>query len=192
MPSRSLQTWQVDARRALDQIESAHRAVGRTGRGRRFAVQQINQAYVVLLSSWFQAFCRDLHTECIDHLAGSVSPPGVAGFVRRRFMDARKLDAGNPNAGNIGSDFDRFGIKFWPALGVYSRHTEPRRRRLMMLNQWRNAVAHQDFTHADLGGADELRLTRIRLWRKSCDHLAVDFERVMHDYLRDVTGTAPW
>jgi hypothetical protein len=107
-------------------------------------------------------------------------------------MDARKLDAGNPNAGNIGSDFDRFGIKFWPALGAYSRHTEPRQRRLVLLNQWRNAVAHQDFNKAGLGGPDELRLSEIRQWRKACDNLAVDFERVMHDYLVDVTGTAPW
>lgn len=107
-------------------------------------------------------------------------------------MEGRKLDSGNPNAGNIGSDFDRFGIKFWPALGLYSRYTEPRRRRLLRMNQWRNAVAHQDFTIPDLGGADTLRLTEIRQWRKTCDKLAVDFERVMHDYLSDVTGTAPW
>lgn len=192
MPSRSLQTWRVEGCRALDAIESAYWVVGDPERGRRFAVQQINQAYVLLLSSWFQAFCRDLHTECIEHLVGNVEPVAVQGFVRRRFVEGRKLDAGNPNAGNIGSDFDRFGLKFWPALALHSRHTESRRRRLLNMNQWRNAVAHQDFTNPDLSGQDLLRLTEIRLWRKTCDQLAVDFERVMHHYLEDVTGIAPW
>lgn len=192
MHSRSLRTWQVDGRRALDEIESAHRAVRGTGRDRRFAAQQINQAYVLLLSSWFQAFCRDLHTECIEHLVRNLQPSAVQGFVRRRFMEGRKLDTGNPNAGNIGSDFDRFGIKFWPVLGVRSRHTEPRRLRLTAMNRWRNAVAHQDFTSSDLGTRRHLRLTEIRLWRTACNTLAVDFERAMHDYLKDVTGTDPW
>ncbi|HEU0299031.1 MAG TPA: hypothetical protein VFR37_06235 [Longimicrobium sp.] len=182
----------MDARRALDEIESAHRAVGGTGRGRRFAVQQINQAYVVLLSSWFQAYCRDLHTECIDHLVQYVEPSALRPSIRRRYIDGRRLDAGNPNAGNIGSDFDRFGLKFWPVLGIYSRYTDRRQHRLLRLNQWRNAVAHQDFTNPQLGGRTHLRLTEIRRWRSTCDILAVDFERVMHDYLLDVIGTAPW
>ena len=55
-------------RRALDEIEAAHASVGGTGPGRRYATQQINQAYAVLLASQFQGYCRDLHTESVAHL----------------------------------------------------------------------------------------------------------------------------
>lgn len=50
MPSRSLRMWQASARKALDEIASAHHAMRGVGRGRRYAAQQINQAYVVILT----------------------------------------------------------------------------------------------------------------------------------------------
>jgi len=63
MPSRALRNWQTRSRKVLDEVEAAHAVVG-GGRGARgFARQQINQAYVVLLSSQFQRFCRELHDE---------------------------------------------------------------------------------------------------------------------------------
>lgn len=54
--------------RALDEIEAAHASVGGTGPGRRYATQQSNQAYAMLLASQFQGFCRDLHTESVDQV----------------------------------------------------------------------------------------------------------------------------
>ena len=52
----------------LDEIAGADAAVGGAARGRRYATQQINRAYAVLLASEFQGFCRDLHSECVDHV----------------------------------------------------------------------------------------------------------------------------
>jgi hypothetical protein len=191
MPSRSLTTWHADSRRALDEIEAAHRAVGRAGPGCRYAAQQINQAYVLLLSSRFQRFCRDLHDECVDHLVLATSLP-IRMIVRSQFDTGRKLDAGNPNPGNIGSDFDRLGITFWPTLRSEKPHAESHQRELSTLNRWRNAVAHQDFSHPELGGRDQLRLSEVRSWRRTCEQLAVDFDDVMHHHLISITGTAPW
>jgi hypothetical protein len=68
MPSLSWQQWVTTRARDLDDIEAAHRSVGGTVRGRRFATEQINHAYAVLLASQFQSFCRDLHTECVHFL----------------------------------------------------------------------------------------------------------------------------
>ncbi len=65
MPSLSLQKWETIRSSELDEIENAHSSVGGTTRGRRYGTQQINQAYAVLLSSQFQGFCRDLHSECV-------------------------------------------------------------------------------------------------------------------------------
>src|SRR6266404_4084677 len=110
MPSHSLLRWQTTRVVELDEIEEAHRTVGGTDPGRRYATQQINRAYATLLSSQFQGFCRDLHSECVDHILNMVHPPGLRNLLRTQFIWARTLDKGNPNPGNIGSDFNRFGI----------------------------------------------------------------------------------
>jgi hypothetical protein len=56
MPSLSYQYWSTARAASLDEIESAHRSVGGSGPGRRYATQQINQAYALLLASQFQGF----------------------------------------------------------------------------------------------------------------------------------------
>ncbi|MBW3569825.1 MAG: hypothetical protein KY467_01850 [Gemmatimonadetes bacterium] len=192
MPSRSLRTWQVDGRRALDEIEAAHRAVGGSGRGRRFAVQQINQAYVVLLSSHFQRFCRGLHTECVEHLIGAPQYAAIRLIVYNSLVNGRKLNWGNANAGNVGSDYARLGLDIWSAVDAAGPRTEPRRQKLEQLNLWRNAVAHFDFDKPRLGGRSEVTLSEVREWRRACNALALDFDRVARAYLIGVTGLTPW
>lgn len=75
MLSISFLEWTTTRAVALDEIEQALAAVGGTERGRRYATQQINQAYAVMLASQFQGFCRGLHTECVDHLVRAIAPP---------------------------------------------------------------------------------------------------------------------
>lgn len=192
MPSASLQQWKSVRSGQLDEIEAAHASVGGTMRGRRFATQQINHAYAMLLSSQFQGFCRDLHSECVDCLVRVMSPVSFRRAVLEEFLLARKLDVGNPNPGNIGADFSRLGVDFWTL--VYSDHAtnNTRREHLDVLNLWRNAIAHQDFDPGRLGPTMTLRLSTVRTWRKACDGLARTFDRVMHDYILRITGTSPW
>src|SRR6266436_2726315 len=116
MPSVAFQDWSTARAAALNEIETAHRSVGGSGRGRRYATQQINQAYAVLLSSQFQGFCRDLHSECADFLAAQISPVSLRSVAHTLLTQGRKLDRENPNPGNIGSDFNRFGLPFWPTV----------------------------------------------------------------------------
>src|SRR6266568_4745493 len=138
MPSNSLLQWRGVRATALDEIEAAHASVGGTGRGRRYATQQINRAYAVLLASEFQGFCRDLYSECMDHVVAT-APLTTRGVIRTQFLWSRSLDRGNPQAGGIGSDFGRFGVPFWD--DVYSLHAANERRRELLdeLMQWRNA-----------------------------------------------------
>ena len=68
MPSLSLEKWLAERAIALDDLENAHRLVRGSGYGARAATQQINQAYTLLLSAQVQGFCRDLLSECADHL----------------------------------------------------------------------------------------------------------------------------
>src|SRR6185437_9102799 len=123
MPSPALIQWQMAGLPALDEIARAHRAVGGHGRGRRYATLQINHAYTVLLSSQFQAFCRDLHSESIDYLVTIVPVPFQA-TLRVEFLLNRTLDKGNPHPGGIGSDFNRLGVDFWPAVYALDSRNE--------------------------------------------------------------------
>jgi hypothetical protein len=111
MPSTALIWWRNEARATLDEIVDVHAAVGGKGPGRHYATEQVNNAYAVLLSSQFQKFCRDLHSEAADYVARQV-PMAIRTIVLSRFTESRKLDSGNPNPWNLGADFGRFGLPF--------------------------------------------------------------------------------
>src|SRR5216683_3512986 len=110
VPSVSWQEWSTTRARDLDDIEAAHRSVGGTARGRRFATEQINHAYAVLLASQFQGFCRDLHSECVNLLVQAVTPALLQPALRLEFFFNRMLDRGNANPSAVGSDFSRLGV----------------------------------------------------------------------------------
>ena len=191
MPSRSLQKWKTERTSELDEIETAHTAIGGSGRGRRYATQQVNHAYAVLLSSQFQGFCRDLHSECVDHLLQIIQPASLQVVLSAEFLLHRKLDKGNPTPSNLGADFNRFGLDFWREVNRIRQTNKDRQKRLDELNDWRNAIAHHDFA-TKLGGRANLRLQEIRRFRSGCNALATDFDRVMAKYLAGVTGSVPW
>jgi hypothetical protein len=192
MSSNSLRNWHSVRATALDEIESAHRMVGGSGPGRRYATQQINQAYAMLLSSQFQGFCRDLHSESVDHLSKVATAISFQAVLLNEFCQNRKLDKGNPNPGNIGADFDRLGLRFWPAVEAIDARNSNRKSLLEELNKWRNAIAHQDFDPAPLGGRITLHLQDVTAWRIGCDGLAGSFETVLRDYIQKVIGGSPW
>ena len=192
MPSRALRNWQTRSRKVLDEVEAAHAVVG-GGRGARgFARQQINQAYVVLLSSQFQRFCRDLYDESADHLISRPEHAPLNSLLSGLLIRGRRLDRGNANPANIGADFERLGVNFWDAVRTRSRQNPVRQRRLEELNTWRNAIAHQDFRDPALAAKSRVSLEQVRRWRSACNALAVEFDRVMKLYLGRFFGSDPW
>jgi len=193
MPSNSYQRWTTVRAQALDEIAQAHAATGGTGRGRRYATQQINQAYAVLLTSQFQGFCRDLHSECVAHLLSSIAPSAMLRpLVQAEFTRGRQLDRGNAQPSSLGADFGRFGVDFWTEVETLSPRHRTRKSELEHLNEWRNAIAHQNFDPRKLRGTTTLRLGQVRRWRSSCRHLAKSFDTVMRTHLHALTGTFPW
>jgi hypothetical protein len=192
MPSRALRNWQTRSRKVLDEVEAAHAVVG-GGRGARgFARQQINQAYVVLLSSQFQRFCRDLYDESADHLISRPEHAPLNPLLSGLLIRGRRLDRGNANPANIGADFERLGVNFWYAVRTRNRQNPVRQRRLEELNIWRNAIAHQDFRDPALEAGTRVSLAQVRRWRSACNALAVEFDRVMELYLCGFFGSDPW
>ena len=189
--SLSLEKWTTERLPALRELDSARRGLRVSKRGTRFAVRQIHESYVVLLASHFQGFCRDLHDECATAFVEAIP----AGMLRNTFytalLNGRKLDGGNANAGNLGSDFGRFGLEFWTTVRGSDAANQERQKELDRLNAWRNAVAHQNFDPVKLGGV-ELRLPLLHGWRTLCDQLAVSFDAVMQSHLAAVNGLVPW
>ena len=109
-------------------MEAAHRSVGGTARGRRFATEQINHAYAVLLASQFQGFARDLHSECADRLAKAIAPTAAASKTARPFRcQIAQLDAhvDSAKARNlvVNDGVARPGLKLRTCPGIRHRQT---------------------------------------------------------------------
>ena len=170
MPSKSLAEWRGHRSDDLDEIERAHAAVGGSSRGRRFATQQINRAYAVLLASQFQGFCRDLHSESADHIVAALAPTAsMRMIIKSELTRGRKLDSGNAQPGNLGEDFKRLGIDLWDEIYKLDNSNKARNALLETLNKWRNAIVHQTLDPSKFGGTSMLRLNEVRRWRVACD-----------------------
>jgi len=198
VPSTALATWLDAAATELDEIVAAHSALGGTGRGRRRATLQVNYAYTMLLASQFQRFCRDLHSEASDVLCAHVATtadPWAEMLVRQRLTRNRKLDRGNANPGSIGSDFSLLGMGFWDDVRAHHARNQGRQVHLERLNDWRNAIAHQDFLNVpalDATGRKTLRKADVETWRGACSGLATSFDAVVSTFVSGLVGTAPW
>jgi hypothetical protein len=192
MPSTALIIWQTDRRARLHNVEvdCLHLVTMHAADPDR--AQEHIRAYAVLLSAEFQGFCRALHTECADKLIDSVAPPSLQTALRAQCLYGRKLETGNPNPGNIGADFGRFGFDFWATvLAADPAHTA-RRHRLADLNAWRNAIAHHDYDPATLGGTTTLTIPRVQGWIVDCEAFSLTFDAVMRIQVQTITGRAPW
>ena len=163
MASNSFRVWRTVRAHALDEMENAHASIGGKGRGRRYATQQVNQAYAVMVASQFQGFCRDLHTESVTVLVDYINPPPlVTQLLRNRFVDGRKLENQNAQPSSLGSDFGWFGVEFWNDVNILLADNKAAQNALGVLNNWRNAIAHQNFKTVSPGGPANLTLRQVR------------------------------
>lgn len=170
--------------------------MGGEGVGRRYATQQINDAYVVLLAAQFQQFCRDLHTEAASALAAAAQPAAVGQILQLNLTANRQLDKANAQPSSIGSDFAKLGLRIWNTLDSQDKRNITRQTRLKQLNVWRNAVAHQDFAlepnDQQVVGTTQRALRWVRTWRSACEALAVQMDRAVYTYIREKVGVVPW
>lgn len=192
VPSQALLNWQTNRLAELDEVEAAHRAVGGGGRGRRFTTKQLNHAYAVLLCSQFQGFCRDLHSEAVDHLVTCIEPAAVRLVVRQLLTRDRKLDRGNANAGNMGSDFARLDFELWPHVQGLDPLNIDRQRKLDLAATWRNAIAHQDFNKPDVDPNGTLHLRTVKGWRSALNALSSHLDQAVATQVAVLTGVTPW
>lgn len=198
MASRAFQRWKGERSDRLDELASAHRLVGGTGRGRRWRTAGLNEALVLRLAAEFQAYARELHDQASDQFVAWVAPGStpVQGVVRRRLTESRQLDRGNAQPSSLGSDFGRLGFELWPALSardkaIAKRHNDS----LERLNRARNALAHgEDAPLATLRAEGfALVLTTFKVWRRDIDGLAANLDFEVADQLGRLFGQpSPW
>lgn len=192
MPSRALQVWQGASARALNEIEKAHRRVGGRKPGRRVATLRLTQGYVLLLSAQFQRFCRDLHSESFAWILNQQTiRPGVDTTLLAVLTSGRALDRGNPSPDNILRDFRAICPTFWNDVMQHNAHNVSRRTKLELLNEWRNAIAHHDFTKPN-ASSERIWLRSVQGWRRACNGLAISFDAVVGASLARLVGKPPW
>jgi len=198
MASAALTKWQTTRCLKLDQILDAHAKIGGVGRGRRYATEQINFAYLFAVAAQFQGFSRDLHSETAGAFAAAA--PTLSSFLQATLTSNRGLDRGNANRSTIAEDFAGLGMEnFWDLVAAEGggKRTAARLRRLEQMNIWRNAVAHDNFEKLKskiglLDGQLHPRLVEGAKCRKACDFLAVQMAAAVRRRVHQIVGTSPW
>jgi hypothetical protein len=188
MPSKALSEWQAGRMARLNEIEAQCAATLVAVPPNPDLADENLRGYVMLLSAHFQGFCRDLYSECVQVIAGTI-PPSLAALVQVQCQTARELDGANPRYATLRKDFDRFGLDLTAKLA-----TDPanalRVTRLDHLNAWRNYAAHRKSAPPRIGGPFDL--PTVRVWKDACDELAKEPDRVMYNELLAVIGAPPW
>lgn len=190
MPSSALTSWNTKEAEALDRFVVARRNPGR--RDRR-ADEALNHAYAVMLAAHFQHFCRNLHSEVAQHLASAGSPTALSDILHALLVKGRQLDNANARGSHLGDDFGRFGFKLWPAVQAKHPRNGDRQRLLDEMIEWRNAIAHQNFSGSKpLVPPPPLRFGHVDRWRSACKALARSMDSVVRDRIHAVVGRWPW
>jgi hypothetical protein len=193
MTSQALKTWLSSQRAALDRLDELRTELaGQSSESRRI-VQQIDDAYILLLAAHFQRFFRSLHNEAAGVMAKQVSGHEPAKLVGEWLIASRGLDRGNAHPTVLDQDFKRFGMKLWSQLIEYSPANGRRRARHETLNKWRNSIAHQSFDRSlSVAHRERRTIQTIRDWRHDCDVIATQMDVVVRRQLSSLIGSAPW
>lgn len=83
------------------------------------------------------------------------------------------------------------GFRFLGRRVRPGRPQQPPARTAPGVDDWRNAIAHQDFDAVAPGGVPTLHLGTVRGWRSAINALARSFDVAMYNYLVPLVG-APW
>ena len=125
MPSSALARWQGKRAAELDGLEAVQQALRDAGPQRMSTTQQVNHAWAMLLSSHFQGFCRDLHTEALDCLLQVTRPEKWQGALRLALLSNRALDRGSHEIeGTVVEDRGDLGVGGRRILRVHFKFDE--------------------------------------------------------------------
>lgn len=76
MPSKA-RTSLAENLNDIDKLLELHASEGGAARGRRYDLEVLNKSAIVLISSYWEAYCEDLAEETLEHI---INP---CAFIRR-------------------------------------------------------------------------------------------------------------
>ncbi|WP_146173908.1 hypothetical protein [Saccharothrix carnea] len=199
MTSDALKSWTTVRKSRIEQLVTAHRAVGGTAPGRRWRTEQLNWSMVMRIAGEFQGYCRDLHDLAVEKFVISVGVDNIPlqDLLRIQLTGGRLLDKGNAGPTQISKDFSRLGMRLWPA--VYAEVGESKgliwNQSLEKLIEARNGIAHADDEKLARLKAQgyPINLSQVRRWVSHLDGLAETLDDLAADYLNQFLGCGrPW
>ena len=181
----------------LDRLVSTHATITKGKPGRQWETEHMNFALLTRLAAEFQGYCRDLHDGAIDHIVANLTPSGGSGLLlvtRSAFITGRSLDKGNPNWGNLCSDFKRIGLTLADSLETaYPRSYNDWITSVGRLMEARNAIAHGNEKEIlACRQTQPLTLRTFRQWRGRLMRLAVSVDGLVGAHLNSLTGVKAW
>lgn len=185
MSSASLQRWQSVSMIRLAHIEAQCIATTTLAPPNPELAEENLRAFVLLLSSHFQGFCRELYTECTQVFAISLSA-AMQPTIQAQFSAELKVNGLNPTAENIRKDFERFAFQI--NFDADPKNA-PRITQLGHLNKWRKSIAHHSVTPP--AGIPALTFANVQGWKSSCDGLAIWLNSIMFTELSRILGAPP-
>lgn len=173
MPSQALAAL-TDRLQDVDQLMDAHRAVGGDQRGRRFEVEGLNRAAVLMLSAHFEGYLEDVMAEAL----AAVNPQ----------LEVKPLTGGfhNPWPDRIDDLFAFLGMdKPSKSISWQKAGNAAVRNNLEKLVRTRNRLAH---------GATNVQVykTEVTSLRKYVEGFSERFDAAVRDQVHTLTGTHPW
>ena len=183
--SPALAHWRSASRTEISHLLDAHLLVRALGPAGAPAAEQVLHAVVVQLAGRFQRYCRDLHDAAVDALVAA-APARYRSLLKTVLEADRRLDRQNATSAVLESDFRRFDLRLWAALGHPATEA---RRTLDEMNALRNAIAHQDAQKLD---GLRIDLATVRRWWSILDELAAAVDRVVGHRIAEVIEHFPW
>jgi hypothetical protein len=194
MPSNALTTWQNDRLLRLNAVDAQCHALHAAGPAN--SADELLRGYVMLLSAHLQGYCRELYSECLQHVSAGAPIPMI-GTVQAMGSAELQINRANPKWASIRADFGRFGFDLRAALlaaatapgGLGLAGHNERVQHVSHLNKWRNYAAHH-LTNVPAGGP--FVPATVTAWKDSCDSVATELDAVMYNRVMTLTGVAPW
>ncbi len=162
--------------------------------GRKWFTTEVNHAIIARTAAEFQGFCRDLYLEAATGISSQVGDPGLASIFQLQFGSGLKLSRDNAQKSSLGADFGRLGFKFWDEIeSAYPTKGPVWGIRLELINDARNAIAHQDDAKLSAVRArTSLDLGIAKRWRTSLGELAKGMDTVVQRQVTALIGVSPW
>lgn len=152
----------------------------------------MNFALITRLLAEFQGYCRDLHTEAVDHIVtmASIPNPNLNLIFRSAYIDRRALKVGIPSWANLCKDFSMFGMDLRKSMDAEFGNVRfgPWRIALDDLVEARNAIAHsndEEIKNCRVKHPYGLTVRTAKGWRAKLNGFTAGLDAVVGKHLKD-------